>query len=232
MPLLKVLAILLLCCALTPLEAQERMKRTMIVAVKLKTSLDAAGLPQSEAWNSVAPVRFCADWQGRNPDTQRQTEVRMLWSSDALYLQFQANYRILYTYPGGPERRDELWERDVAEVFLQNDEQSGRTYSEIEVSPNGDWIDLAIQASGRSDLHSNMKSRVTVDDAKKVWTAEVRVPLQSLTTSFDPKRPWRVNFFRIEGPEPNRFYSSWQATNTPKPNFHVPEVFAVLSFGE
>jgi alpha-galactosidase len=232
MPLLKVIAIILLGCALTPLHAQECAKQSMIVATKLKSSVDASGLPQAQAWESAHPVRFCADWQGHNPDPQRQTEVRVLWSPDALYLQFRAKYRVLYTHAGGPKRRDELWERDVAEVFLQNDTQSGRNYAEIEVSPNGDWIDLAIHPDGRTDLQSGMKSRVKVDEAKKIWTAEVALPMQSLSTSFDPQRAWRVNFFRVEGPEPNRFYSSWQATNTPKPNFHVPEVFAVLSFDE
>lgn len=232
MPLLKLIAFAALACVLMPLQAQECAKQSMVTAAKLKTEIDAAGFPQDKAWDSAAAVSFCADWQGRNPDLQRKTEVRVLWSKDTLYLKFRANYRELYVYAGGPQRREQLWDRDVAEVFLQNDTQTGRNYAEIEVSPNGDWIDLAIHPVGRSDLHSGMKSRVKVDEANKVWVAEVAVPMRALAPTFDPKRPWRVNFFRVEGPEPNRFYSSWQPTNTPKPNFHVPEVFAVLSFGE
>jgi alpha-galactosidase len=233
MPLLKLIALILLGCVVTPLPAQECATQTMIVATKLRTPLDAAGFPTQAAWsNAAAPVTFCADWQGRNPDPQRQTEVRMLWSAHALYLQFRARYRTLYTYPGGPQRRDQLWDRDVAEVFLQNDAQSDRNYSEIETSPNGDWIDLAISAAGHTDLQSGMHARVTVDAAAKIWTAEVALPMQALTASFDPKRPWRVNFFRVEGPEPNRFYSSWKPTNTERPNFHVPEAFGTLKFSD
>jgi len=41
---------------------------------------------------------------------------------------------------------------------------------------------------------------------------------------------WRVNFFRVEGATEPRFYSAWRPTNTPKPNFHVPEAFGALVF--
>jgi alpha-galactosidase len=196
----------------------------------LRSTASGIDFPTAEDWAAAQPVRFCADWQGRNSDPQRQTEVRVLWSPFTLYLRFVAHYRELYTYPGGPQRRDQLWDRDVAEVFLQASDQSDHVYSEIEVSPNGDWIDLAIANRQGSDLQSGMKSHVAVDSTKKVWTADVAIPIKSLTAHFDPKQSWRVNFFRIEAPEPNRFYSSWQPTNTPQPNFHVPEAFVPLHF--
>jgi alpha-galactosidase len=55
-------------------------------------------------------------------------------------------------------------------------------------------------------------------------------PMQALTKRFDPSAEWRVNFFRVEGVAEPRFYSSWQPTHTPQPNFHVPEAFGVLRF--
>ena len=75
-----------------------------------------------------------------------------------------------------------------------------------------------------------MQRRVNIDDAKKTWTAELAIPIKSLTQHFDPTSVWRVNFFRVEGPSEPRFYSSWQPTNTPEPNFHVPERFGFLKF--
>ncbi len=231
--LLRLLLAILLLAALLPLHAQTcASSPKMITASKLATALAPSKLPSAEAWQRATPIRFCADWQGLNPDPQRQTEVRVLWSDAALYVQFRASYRELYTYPGGPQRRDHLWDRDVAEVFLQPPHQSGRTYTEIEVSPNGDWIDLAIANGEHSDLHCAMNSHVRVDEKSKLWTAEVALPMPCLAPHFDAKQPWRLNFFRIEGPEPRRFYSSWQPTNTPQPNFHVPDVFATMSFEE
>jgi hypothetical protein len=54
--------------------------------------------------------------------------------------------------------------------------------------------------------------------------------MKSLTEYFDPASVWRVNFFRVEGPTEPRFYSSWLPTNTPQPNFHIPERFGHLRF--
>jgi len=194
--------------------------------------LDSAH-PASE-WQNAAPVIFCADWQGKNPDEQRQTLVRVLWSSQTLYLRFECRYRELYLFadsdPNG--RRDHLWDRDVAEAFLQPDPSHERFYKEFEVSPNGMWIDLDIFPGGPADLKSNLKTSVVLDEKRHFWTAEMAIPLRSLTAAFDPKAIWRANFYRCEGTKEPRAYLAWQPTNTPEPNFHVPGAFGTLRFGE
>ncbi len=201
-----------------------------VVAAKLIMPLDQAGFPQAAAWETAQPVIFFADWQGRNADPQRQTEVRLLWSRTCVFLRFRASYREIYVYAGGNSRRDQLWLRDVAEVFIRRGMDDPRHYLEFEVSPNGDWLDLDISPGRKFDLMCDLKSRVVTDAQSKAWIAELAVPFSCLTREFDPEETWRVNFFRVEGAEPNRFYSSWQATHTPQPNFHVPEAFGELQF--
>jgi hypothetical protein len=149
-----------------------------------------------------------------------------------LWLKFRCRYRILTVFEGSDAngRRDQLWDRDVAEVFLQTDPGQLRRYWEFEVAPNGMWIDLEISPEGKRDPESGMKSRVTIDKSKALWTAEMALPMRSLIDRFDPAAVWRVNFFRVEGAKEPRFYSSWQATNTVQPNFHVPEAFGGLRF--
>jgi alpha-galactosidase len=202
------------------------------VAAAFHGSLDAAAFPPSKAWRTAKPVVFDADWQGKNADAHRQTEVRLLWTSEFLYLKFVARYRRITVFddaePGG--RRDKLWDRDVAEVFLQPDPQQTRRYQEFEVSPNGFWIDLEIANGALQHIKSGLRRRVIIDEPKKTWTAELAIPMKSLTQTFDPASLWRVNFFRVEGPTEPRFYSSWQPTNTPQPNFHVPGGFGYLKF--
>ena len=58
-------------------------------------------------------------------------------------------------------RRDELWDRDVAEVFLQPDRFGEKYYKEFEVSPNGQWLDLDITPQGLRHITSGMRSSVT-----------------------------------------------------------------------
>jgi hypothetical protein len=54
--------------------------------------------------------------------------------------------------------------------------------------------------------------------------------MTALTANFDPAAVWRANFYRVEGPQEPRFYSAWQPTHTPQPNFHVPSAFGKLRF--
>jgi alpha-galactosidase len=200
--------------------------------MELAWELDPRGFPGAPAWNLAPPVRFAWDWQGENADLVRETEVRVLWNSAFLYLRFLCRYRTLTVFADSDinGRRDQLWDRDVAEVFLQTDGSQPRRYWEFEISPNGMWVDLEISPDGKRDPASGMKSRVAVNEADKIWTAELALPVPVLMAGFDPSQEWRVNFFRVEGATEPRFYSAWRPTYTPQPNFHVPEAFGILRF--
>jgi Carbohydrate family 9 binding domain-like len=104
-------------------------------------SLDGTGFPPPKAWRSAEPVFFNADWQGKNADPGRRTEVRLLWTQKFLYLRFIVRYRLITVFDDADSngRRNQLWNRDVAEVFLQPDPAQPRRYKEFEVSPNGTY---------------------------------------------------------------------------------------------
>ena len=192
--------------------------------------LDAAD--PAEAWQSALPISFCFDWQGKNSDPARETEVRILWSRQHLYLRFDCCYRELYLFDDSDSngRRDHLWERDVAEVFLQPEPAQQRFYREFEVSPNGMWIDLDIFPGGLANLKSGLQRSVALDERARRWSAELAIPMAALTTKFDSAATWRANFFRVEGRREPRAYLAWQPTHTPQPNFHVPAAFGRLRF--
>jgi alpha-galactosidase len=203
-------------------------------AVRMAGAADAEGFPPERAWETAPPVCFTADWQGKNADRQRETQVRLLWNVEFLFLRFDAQYRSITVFadaePSG--RRDGLWDRDVCEVFLQPPCCAGRAYKEIEVAPNGFWIDLDIAPGEKRSLQSGLRRRVDIDEQKKQWDAVLALPMKSLAAHFEMPAVWRVNFFRVEGGAEPRFYSAWRPTNTPEPNFHVPEAFGSLVFTE
>ena len=204
------------------------------VASRITEHLDADGFPSSSSWGDSAPLRFNADWQGKNADPERETEVRLLWTPETLFVRFQAKYRVITVFAdAGPNgRRDQLWDRDVAEVFLQPDPSQLRRYKEFEVSPNGMWIDLDIAPAEKRDLKSGLKRRVILNEAAKKWVAELVLPMKGLIARFDAAAAWRVNFYRVEGSAEPRFYSAWQPTKTSVPNFHIPEAFGELTFAQ
>ena len=207
----------------------------------------------ADEWQDAEPLCFRTDWQGKNPDPALETEVRVLWSLEMLYLRFVCGYREIFVFSdsdaGG--RRDHLWERDVAEVFLRPPDllakseptirDEGRRgsrnryrafYKEFEVAPNGMWLDLDISPAGPADLKGKIHHWVKRDERQKIWMAALAIPMQILTPIFDPALPWRANFYRVEGKSEPRQYLAWQPTHTPEPDFHVPEAFGTLRFVE
>jgi alpha-galactosidase len=210
------------------------MNRETATAVRFIGATDSQGFPPAAAWETAPPLRFDADWRGENPDALRETEVRLLWTPRVLYIRFWARYRQINAFsdsePNG--RRDQLWDRDVAEAFLQPDSSDTGRYKEFEISPNGFWIDLDIASGEKRNLQSGLKSRVQINENEKLWAAELSIPMKSLVARFDRAAIWRVNFYRVEGPMEPRFYSAWRPTGTPLPNFHVPKAFGRLKFVE
>lgn len=213
-------------------KVDELVKQGKAVAVRLTVPCDAEGFPRAASWGRAAPLRFSADWQGQNADSARETAVRLLWTRETLFLRFQARYQTITVFADAEAngRRDQLWDRDVAEAFLQPDRSHLRRYKEFEVSPNGFWIDLDIAPEEKQDLRSGLKRRVVLNEAQKIWTAELAIPMKCLVEKFDPTVAWRVNFYRVEGAQEPRFYSAWRPTGTPVPNFHAPEAFGELVF--
>jgi alpha-galactosidase len=204
------------------------------VALQFTAKPDAEGFPTKSEWEKAPAFPFEQDWRGENADPQRATEVRLLWTSETLYLRFHCKYKSIFVFPDARADgwRYELWERDVAETFLQPDASDPFVYREFEVSPNGYWIDLAVNHGKIEELHSGLRRRVVMDEKAKTWTAELAIPMKYLTTQFDPKHSWRANFYRIEGEAEPRLYFAWSPTFSPKPNFHVPSAFGTLEFHE
>jgi alpha-galactosidase len=203
-------------------------------ALRLKEGARPEEFPATAWWERAPAIRFERNWRGEHADPQRATEVRLVWNEQTLFLRFFARYRELHVFSDARADgwRDELWERDVAEAFLQPDASDPRVYKELEVSPNGFWIDLNIAHGEKEEMRSGLRRRVVQDAAARTWTAELAVPMRSLTPAFDARRTWRANFFRVEGKVKPRFYSTWSPTMTPAPNFHVPEAFGHLVFRE
>ena len=206
--------------------------RSEVIAVRLSREVGANGFPVDGDWERAVPIWFSHDWQGKNEDPQRQTEVRVLWSEQELYLRFRCRYRAIHVFPDASQngRKDELWDRDVVEVFLQPDRFGEKFYKEFEVSPNGQWLDLDITPQGLRHITSGVRSSVKLDESRREWTADLAIPMGAIAARFDPAQLWRVNFFRCEGVDPNRFYAAWQPTGTPTPDFHVHEAFGTLRF--
>jgi hypothetical protein len=189
--------------------------------------------PGAAQWKGVPAVIVEKDRFGKVVPGHR-TEVRSRWTDKNLYLLFVSPYEELHLKPN-PSTDDDtnkLWDWDVAEAFLGTDFKDIKKYKEFQVSPQGEWVDLAIDRGTKPPTHdtewdSGYEVKAKVDRDKKVWYGEMRIPLASL----DVREPragleMRANLYRGQGPEEGRKYINWQPVNNE--TFHTPEAFGRL----
>lgn len=194
--------------------------------------------PTAGPWQKAKPV-IAENGPMGDPTPGHRAEIRSLWSDKYLYLLYTSPYEELFLKPDPTitEETNKLWEWDVAEVFVGADFKNIRQYREFQVSPQGEWVDLYIDKDkpwpegGWKWNADGFAVKARVDKAKKVWYGEMRIPI----TSFDTRPPkagneFRINFFRIQGPGPDRRFVAWQPTH--ERSYHVPEAFGRLVLGK
>ncbi len=172
------------------------------------------------------------------------TQVKLLYSDSGFYALFRCEDRRLSATMDADFL--DLWNEDVAEIFLWPDERFP-VYFEYEISPlnrelvllvpNLDgqflgWLPWHYEGSRRTRHATSVwggekKSLAGVEG----WSAEVFIPYELLSPlSNVPPRPgtkWRANFYRCDyDQEP---HSSW-AWQPVEKRFHEFEKFGILEF--
>jgi hypothetical protein len=193
--------------------------------------------PASQFWRESRPIYMENDSLGKIVPRYR-TEVRTRWTKNNLYFLFVCPYEQLHLRPSPTTQKEtnELWNWDVAEVFIGSDFGDIQHYKEFEVSPQGEWIDLDI------DLHkphheegwtwnSGFKVKARIDQATHVWYGAMSIPLVAIDTRpAVPGNTLRINLFRSQGPPSHQHAVSWQAPMSG--TFHVPERFGLIRLVE
>jgi len=188
------------------------------------------------SWDQAEPVSIDRYWSGGAAPAARHAEARLLWSSTAFYVRFEALQREALLISNSPDRSRKavgLWDRDVCEIFVALGSNTPRKYLEFEVAPTGEWVDLAIEFEAgerRSDLSYSSGMQVAARIENDRIISAISIPWTAFGKTPKPGDLWRGNLFRCVGDGPDRGYLAWQPTLTEIPNFHVPEKFGEFSF--
>ena len=189
--------------------------------------------PQSPDWRAAPRVTIAQDYLKQDV-AGRPTEVRSRWSNGFLYLLFVCPFETLNLKPGANPAVEtpSLWNWDVAEAFIGWDADRITRYKELQVSPQGEWVDLDIdRASPRTQQgmawNSGYLVQGRVDEVNKVWYGAMQIPFGAIDTR-PPQvnRTLRIGLFRIAGVDPARKFYAWQPPG--QKNFHVPQAFGSL----
>ena len=209
----------------------------LISARRTSAKLTAADLDHAE-WEKADPVRLTRYWSGEEAPAGRHAEARLLWSEEALNVRFlchQAEPLVVNATPVVDQKTPGLWERDVCEIFIAPEEGEPERYFEFEAAPTGEWLDLAIhlRPGGREanwHFHSGMTAAGRISEG--LVTIAMRLPWAGIGLWPRAGERRRVNLFRCVGRGEGRGYLAWRPTLTVQPNFHVPQRFGWLYFGE
>ncbi len=188
--------------------------------------------PSTAQWKKIPPVIMENDAHGK-PVPGHRTEVRSRWTDKYLYVLYTCPYEELYLHPNPTqtEETNELWNWDVAEIFIGTNKEI-RRYTEYELSPQGEWVDLDILRDKQPPEHdwkwnSGFKVKSRIDHARKIWYGEMQIPFAALGIEKPAKgTTMRVNLYRVQGPPPRKDLA-WRPTNSN--SFHVPESFGRLT---
>lgn len=165
------------------------------------------GMLSDDVWRLAAPVELVGSLDGA--PTSLRTVARLLYDDRNLYVSFDCEDRDVW---GTMLKRDDpIYNEEVVEIFLDAN-ADGRTYNEIEVSPNNTVFDAyfperrrGMDLSWDSGLKSAVKIRGTLNDPSDLdegWSVEMQIPIARLAEvpHVPPRRGdrWRFNLYRLE----------------------------------
>ena len=187
----------------------------------------------SPFWIGAPRIVAEVDFYG-NVVPGHRTEVLLQWTTSNLYVLFICPYDQLHLKPNPNLAAEtyELWNWDVAEVFIGDDFTNIRRYKEFEVSPQGEWVDLDVDLDNPPHetgwiWQSGIQVSARIDAPCSTWYGFMRIPWPSIS-SHPPAAgsQFRANFYRCQGSDPERKYIAWLPVH--RPRFHTPERFGTL----
>ena len=190
-------------------------------------------------WQTARPVQLECQCRDATTRPDLSTSVRLLWSEQFLYLGYQCPCTKLTVFE--PPRLEgkrftldreglSLWDRDVVEAFIGADPQNLRHYSEFEVAPTSERLDLMINLPAKDfQWESHFRAAARVNQKAGVWTCEMRIPLKPLAAAPPGVGArWRLNLYRAD--RAHQAFLAWSPTLVG--SAHAPERFGVLEFVE
>jgi hypothetical protein len=184
-----------------------------------------------------------------------RTEAKLAWDKKFLYVAIDNADSDVWAKLD--KRDDKLWTEEADEIMIDAD-GNGRSYVELQVSPNGTLFDTYLPERRKYEDTVNPKlkpfswnsktiAKVRVDgtlnkreDQDKGWTAELAIPLEDVKGMDDkselklppaPGHVWRINMYRMDVPQGK----PQQAAGWSPPmvgDFHVLDKFGELVFAD
>ena len=211
----------------------------MLQARRISQDFELDGCLGSPLWQTAPPLMLEQSSSDATAKPSVATSVRALWSEEYLYLAYECPFTELTLFTPAQEAKRfdlgkdgmSLWDRDVVEAFIGTDTNQPRRYAEFEVAPTNERLDLMVTNLPEKDFawNSHFRSMVRIDKKAKVWSCEMRIPMQALSrVKPTVGTMWPVNLYRCD--RANKAFLAMRPTLTS--TFHTPQRFGQLAFVE
>jgi hypothetical protein len=197
-------------------------------AARLRDDITLDGKLDEPAWRKAPSVQLEYESRTSAARPELSTFARALWSDEFLYLSFDCPFTQLTVFePTQNKERIGLWEKDVVEAFIATNPDDPRRYTEYQVSPTNERLDVKIPEKDFA-WSSGFETATRVDHQRRRWRAELRVPISAFGAQPAAGTRWRINLYRCD--YANQAFLALSPVLTG--SFHTPQRFGWMEFTE
>jgi hypothetical protein len=207
----------------------------VFLSYRAEKDVDPSADAGSDFWKEIHGVIMDKSVLGPEMPAFR-AEIRSRWTEKNIYFLFAGHYEklTLNATPDLAKETPHLWEKDVFELYLGTDFEHTNRYRELQISPQGEWLDNDIDSTvrrpgfnGEEKWNSGMTVKARNSEADKIWYGEMKIPFAAVDERAAKEgNELRINMYRQDGVGRERDFLAWQPTGAWNP--HHPEKFGTL----
>lgn len=166
----------------------------------------------------------------RGGEAEKRTEFRMLWTPSEMWFRFDCEDDAAVATR--TRFNDDLYEEDVAEVFITPGDLA--KYHEFEVAPNANGMHILIKNPGKGFFFGHKRRRDEyfrrVTKEGENWVAEFAVPFRLFNRRPGAGERWRMNALRCDLRPDGKTQEIYALSPTHWSTFHRPKRFVPVTF--
>ena len=187
-------------------------------AIRIEKPLNLSGRLDDPSWQNAIPVTLNFEASpGENTPAKQKTVAMILYDDKYIYLGFRCYDSVPSSIRANLSDRDKIFGDDyvIATIDTYNNHQRG---FEFAVNPYGIQGDLLMMGTGNEDISYDMVWESAAAKNTAGWTAEMAIPLKSLSFSAKASQEWTISLLR-NIPRDNRYLCTWTPLDRNNPSY-------------
>jgi hypothetical protein len=245
--ILVILMGLLIACSSEKPAMNEKEPKNYTV-IKLDTPITIDGDWDKEPWQSADTIRL-GHYMGEKPEHIPEVEAKMAYDDENIYVIFRVadNYiKAVATAHQDPVCRDSCVEffftpgLDITEGYMNIETNCcGKMLFNFQQQRGVGIVPVAAEDLAKIEIAHSLPYETIVQEIQTptLWTIEYRIPISVIESYMPVQKPaegvqWKGNFYKCADRTSMPHWLSWSFVDRPAPDFHRPEYFGILTFGD